>query len=506
MEEKSSILTKEERLLSILGVKKVDSIDVGNVDGLKSSKYREHNIVFLKDNSIVIKNAVNPSLIKIKQEENAVEIYLVPEKIFNELQSHIVQSSSTEIDFEKQVTEEEDNEDGFDSTAASKLLYEILFAAKIRGVSDIHILPKKGRTVVKFREDGNLKIFKEYQYHYCKYLINKIKTGANLNITNKQTPQDGKFKTEVDGEVLELRVSTANTVFGENAVIRVQQTTSLFNITLDDLGFEPEDLSKYRSNFKNPYGMILNVGATGQGKTTTFYLTINELFNLFPDKNISTVEDPVEIIFEDANQFEVNDARGNTFAKLLKALLRQDPDIILIGEIRDEETASIAVKAAMTGHLVLATLHATDAINAFPRLRDIGISPQQMSSTVSCILSQRLLRKLCKCKRAIPVNDFLRKKYHLTSDTIYEPVGCPACLNSGFKGRAAILEVFEVDEVMKIALSQNKSEIELKQIAKNLKFQNLWKNGLKKVNRGETSISEVERVVKPDAIYDSEGE
>lgn len=503
---------KDRKLLAIIGAEELPSFEIKELNVQKSLQYEDKDIMFSTRNEILleesenIKDIFNPEILKIKDEEQVSKIFILPRYEFAKLKTYLLEKSSgneiDDIDFET----EEDEDIDFDSSAADKLLYEILYAATMREVSDVHILPKKTKTVVKFRENGSLVVYKEFKKVYAKYLVNRIKSRANLNITNRRTPQDGKFKLEIESESLEIRVSTANTIFGENSVLRVQRTTSLFNITLDELGFEPEDLEKYRNNFKNPYGMILNVGATGQGKTTTFYLTINELFHIFPDKNISTVEDPVEIVFEDAVQFEVNDQAGLTFAKVLKALLRQDPDIILIGEIRDEETAEISVKAAMTGHLVLATLHATDSSNAFPRLRDIGISPQQMASTVSCVLSQRLVRKLCSCKKAILVNDFMKEKYNLKTNVVYEAKGCQKCHDTGYKGRSAVIEVLEVTENIKNALSEGLSEIELKRIIKKEGFNNLWKNGLKKVESGDISIAELERVIKPDTIYDSKKE
>ena len=503
---------KNKRLLKLLGAEFIENIKEEEIDFRISEKYINEGVFFLNKGEMVLerkpelKDIITPSILKIKEKENVKKIYIIYRTEFTKLKSNLIQHNLQKIDLGSGKENEEEEEDAFDNSAADQLLYEILFSAKVRGVSDVHILPKKNKTVIKFRENGSLIVYKEFKKYYCKYIINRIKSKANLNITNKQTPQDGKFRVEIDKENLELRVSTANTIFGENAVLRVQQTTSLFDITLNDIGFEPEDLKIYRNNFKNPYGMILNVGSTGQGKTTTFYLTINELFQLYPDKNISTAEDPVEIIFENAVQFEVNDLRGLTFAKVLKALLRQDPDIILIGEIRDEETAAIAIKAAMTGHLVLATLHATDASNAFPRLRDIGISAQQISSTVSCVLSQRLVRKLCSCKKEIKVTNFMKEQYNLQTDKVYEANGCDLCQKTGYKGRAAVIEVLEVNESLKIGLSENKSEVELKKIIKNFGFKNLWKNGLKKVERGEISIAELERVIKPDSTYDSKGE
>jgi len=501
------ITEQEKKVLKALGAEIIDDINVKDINVAVTTKYNQESVIVLNSNALVIKmlnnvkDSMTPSILKVKSELNSNNIYILNSALFSRYKNEIIKKGAEDIRIIDHAEEEE--EDNFDTSDADKLLYDILFSAKVRGASDIHILPKDKKTIIKFRENGSLVTYKEFNKNYSKYLINRIKTKADLNITNQQTPQDGKFRAVVDKETLEIRVSTANTIFGENAVLRVQQTTSLFSISLDSLGFEEDELKAYRKSFTNPYGMILNVGATGQGKTTTFYLTINELFEIYPDKNISTVEDPVEIQFENAVQFEVNEKRELTFSVVLKALLRQDPDIILIGEIRDEETAAIAIKAAMTGHLVLATLHATDASNAFPRLKDIGISPQQISSTVSCVLSQRLVRRLCKCKKEVKVSDFIRKEYNIKVDTIYEANGCHLCNNSGFSDRGAIIEVMIITEKIKTALADNKTEIDLKKIAQSEGFVNLWKNGIKKVERGELSIAELERVVKKDSIYDT---
>jgi len=403
---------KETKLLKLLGAEFVENIEERDIDFENSTKYIEEDIFFLNNGIMVleqkkeVKEMISPKILKIKEEMNANKIYIISESNFTKFKSKLIQNNNEEIDFNSADEDSEDN-DGFDNSAADKLLYEILFSAKIRGVSDIHILPKKNKTVIKFRENGSLVVYKEFQKHY----------------------------------------KSLNSKYNFWRKCRIKSTTN----TLDDLGFEPEDLETYRENFKNPYGMILNVGATGQGKTTTFYLTINELFQMFPDKNISTAEDPVEIVFENAVQFEINDTRGLTFAKVLKALLRQDPDIILIGEIRDEETAEID-------------------------------------------------------KKEISVTEFMKEKYNLKTDKVYEANGCPSCHNTGYKGRAAVIEVLEVNEALKVGLAENRSEIELKRIIKDQGFQNLWKNGLKKVERGEISISELERVIKPDSIYDSKGD
>jgi type IV pilus assembly protein PilB len=439
----------------------------------------------------------------VKKKYNINKVKFLPPDIFNRVFEEILKKKEKNIEI---IEEEEENLD-LDDTEISKFLYEIFLAAKNRRASDIHITPKKNRTEIFFRIDGRMVFYNSCPRGYIDLISNKIKNEAESMVSYiKNKPQDGKLKKEIQGDILELRVSIMPSLFGENIVMRIAETTSLFKLKLDVLGFEAEDLATYRENYSKPYGMILNVGATGQGKTTTFYLTLQELFKKYPDKKFYTVEDPVEIVFEQATQILVNEDSGFTFSEALKALLRQDPDVILLGEIRDKPTADIAVKAAITGHLLFSTLHANDSLNAITRLRNLEVDDGLIASTLNCVLSQRLIRKLCNhCKIETEIDEEIAKKYGLSTNRIYKanPKGCKYCNYLGYSGRTAIVEVLNFDDTLKSLVSKHKNEIEIKHFLKEKGFNNLWKNGIKKVERGETSLEELLLSVNQDAILNN---
>ncbi len=472
--------------------------EIEDIDLERTKKYlsKGENYIITKDRYLLSLRK-DLAAYEVVNSEKLNDIVVISSEEFDQLRNSILS-----LEMEEGVVIEDDEEEEIDDTGASQLLQSILEEAVKRDASDVHIIPKEKKTVVKLRSEGRLKVIRELKKSHGRMLINKIKTLAEMDIANTLIPQDGKFSRRAFDVPLEIRVATCPTIFGEKAVLRVQKQTGVFNLKLEDIGFEPEDLKKYREQFYKPYGMILNVGATGQGKTTTFYVSIIELYEKVGEaKSIITVEDPVEIKFEGIDQIEVEEKVGRTFASVLRSALRQDPDVILIGEIRDEETAQIGVRASLTGHLVLATLHAVDSINAISRLKDLNVSPVLISSTLNCILSQRLVRKLCRCKRKREVTPEEREKYGFKVDYIYEPVGCDACDWSGYKGRSAVIEVLVLDDQVKELIAKDIPEIELRRILIMEKgFQTLWKNALKKVERGETSLEEVLSVVSPDIV------
>lgn len=493
---------KTQEIINYLGIKCIDTFDFSKINIDYSNKFKDSGVLVTSDLSLIIKDPFNIKIHSLKSELNTKEIFYLPETEFDMLIEQLHSVKYVELDIE---VNKEEKEADLSETKVGELLYKILFSAKVRGASDIHIVPKSKGLEVKYRIDGKLEIDKVYPKEYSKVIINKIKNESRMDIFNTQTPQDGKLKKEIDNVTMEFRISTLPTIYGENAVMRVVNSTSLMEQDLSMLGFNKEDLLNYREKFTEPYGMIINVGATGAGKTTTFYLTLNELVNKFPYKNICTVEDPVEIRFDKVLQVQVEDKIERTFPVVLKSLLRQDPDIILIGEMRDKETSEIAVRSALTGHLVLSTLHANDSFNSITRLRDLGISDTLLSSTLTCLLSQRLSRKLCKCKIKGSIPEAIIKKYKLTFSEymLPNPKGCNICKNTGFLGREAIIEVCIIDEDYKTAISNGKSEVDIKKIAKDKKFRNLWINGLEKVEKGIISLAELESVVNPDKIINN---
>ena len=495
--------SKKQEIIKFLGIIEKENIPFSDLSPDYSIKYRDKGILVTSKLELIIKDPFNINIHSLKAELAVSAIFYIEDSKFDKLMEQLHSKENVKLDV---VISGEEKEENLSDTKVGELLYKILFSAKARGASDIHIVPKSKGLEIKYRIDGKLEIDKVYPKEYSKLIINKIKNESRMDIFNTQTPQDGKLKKLIDNVNMEFRISTLPTIYGENSVMRVVNSTSLMEQDLSGLGFNKEDLEKYREKFSEPYGMIINVGATGAGKTTTFYLTLNELVSKFPYKNICTVEDPVEIRFDKILQVQVEEKLKRTFPVVLKALLRQDPDIILIGEMRDQETSEIAVRSALTGHLVLSTLHANDSFNSITRLRDLGLSDTLLSSTLTCLLSQRLARKLCSCKVQKKIPEKVIEEYDLKFDTFYKANGCPACDNVGFKGRSAIIEVCIIDEDYKVAISQGKSEVDIKRIAKSKNFRNLWINALEKVEQGITTLEEVESVINPDKIINSKGE
>ncbi|MEN3027695.1 MAG: GspE/PulE family protein [Aquificaceae bacterium] len=369
------------------------------------------------------------------------------------------------------------------------------------GASDIHVEPQEKKLLVRYRVDGVLKVYHEFPPRIKDSLSARFKIMSNLDIAEKRKPQDGRIRTRIKGKKIDLRVSTVPTVYGEKTVMRIQEAEKYLNVRLDDLGFEPDDLEKFRRAIWTPWGMILVTGPTGSGKTTTLYASLMERNS--PDVNIMTAEDPVEVSIPGLNQVQVNERIGLTFANVLRAFLRQDPDIILIGEIRDTETAEIGIKAALTGHLVFSTLHTNDAPSSVTRLVDMGIEPFLVGSSVILIVAQRLLRKLCpKCKL---VDDTPREAlYRLgiikspeENIPIFKanPEGCSHCNGSGYKGRTAVHEILEVDEELRKLIVKGATAEDIRDLARAKGMRSLYEAGILKVRKGITSVAEVERVL-----------
>jgi len=382
-----------------------------------------------------------------------------------------------------------------------KLANFLIAEAVNLGASDIHIEPQEKKLVIRYRVDGVLKVYHEFPVRIKDPLTARYKIMSNLDISEKRRPQDGRIRTRFKGKRIDLRVSTVPTLYGEKVVMRIQEAEKYLNVKLEDLGFEPDDLEKFRKAIWTPWGMILVTGPTGSGKTTTLYAALMERNS--PDVNIMTAEDPVEVSIPGLNQVQINEKIGVTFANVLRAFLRQDPDIILIGEIRDTETAEIGIRAALTGHLVFSTLHTNDAPSSITRLVDMGIEPFLVGSSVILIVAQRLVRKLCpRCKL---VDDTPREAlYRLgvlqspdENITIYKanPKGCEHCNGSGYKGRTAVHEILEVDEEMRKLIIKGATSEDIRDLARKKGMRTLYETGVLKVRKGITSLAEVERVL-----------
>ena len=381
-----------------------------------------------------------------------------------------------------------------------KFVNLIILQAVQERASDIHVEPTEHDLRIRYRIDGVLHERMRQPRSIIPGVISRLKVMADIDIAERRVPKDGRISLTVDGAVVDLRVSTLPTVHGEKIVMRILDRASSVQ-SLANLGFLPSQLEQYEQSFRKPYGAILVTGPTGSGKTTTLYATLN-LLNV-ESRNIVTVEDPVEYRLANVNQVQTNPKAGLTFANALRSILRQDPDIILVGEIRDRETGVIAIEAALTGHLVLTTLHTNDAPSTPLRLIEMGIEPFLVTSAVDCVLAQRLARRLCdRCK--VPFEptelDLTAAKWDFSRRSgeglvFYRGVGCPQCGGTGYRGRMAIHEVMPMSEELdKLVVARASSE-DVRRVAVDQGLMDLRSDGLAKVALGLTTLSEVSRVV-----------
>jgi len=365
-------------------------------------------------------------------------------------------------------------------------------ALKMRA-SDIHLEPGIEDIRVRFRIDGDLTEIMRIPRFNLSAIVTRIKILGKMNIAEKRIPQDGRVESIINGKPIDMRISSLPTVYGEKIVIRLLDKES-FNFTKEKLGFTEYELTKFDKILSQPYGMILVTGPTGSGKTTTLYTVLKELNTV--EKNIITVEDPVEYKLEGINQVQVNVKAGLTFASGLRSILRQDPDIIMVGEIRDSETAEIAVRAAITGHLVLSTLHTNDSPSTIARLIDMGIEPYMVSSSVIGVVSQRLVKLLCpKCKESYIASETQKRMLGVEDESLvlHKPVGCNSC-NKGYKGRAAVHEIMPINEEMRRLIDLNSNTDKLREQAIKDGMTTLLQSAVSLAKNGQTSYEEVMRV------------
>ena len=365
--------------------------------------------------------------------------------------------------------------------------------------SDIHIEPQEQVVRVRYRVDGVLHEVTTQPRKAHAGIVSRLKIMADLDIAERRVPQDGRISIRAAGRAIDLRVSTLPTVYGEKVVMRILDKSSIL-LELSDLGFMERNYDRYEQSFRKPYGMILVTGPTGSGKSTTLYATLNVINR--PDVNIVTVEDPVEYRLAGISQVQVNPKAGLTFAAALRSILRSDPDVVLLGEIRDRETAHIAVEAALTGHLVLSTLHTNDAASAIVRLTEMGVEPFLVASATDCILAQRLARRVCrKCAEMVRWESEILKDAGFPDDIVDarpempRAMGCSACSHTGYKGRLAIHEVMPVTEEIERLCVARASSDDVKQLAIEQGMKTLRDDGLAKVILGQTTIEEIGRVI-----------
>ena len=378
---------------------------------------------------------------------------------------------------------------------AVKLINILIEQATQRGASDIHIEPQNKVVKIRFRIDGELQDIMQPDIEILPSVVSRIKVMSDLNIAEKRLPQDGRAAYRVGNKDIDLRISVLPTIYGEKVVIRVISKLT-FDIPKEKMGFLPENLKNFERILKNPNGIILVTGPTGSGKTTTLYTALKELNK--PNVNIITVEDPVEGIIEGINQVPVNPKAGLTFANTLRSMLRQDPDIILVGEIRDSETAEIAVRAAITGHLVLSTLHTSDAASSIYRLIDMGIQPFLVSTSVVGIVAQRLVRRICSNCRAsyLPTEMEIEQFDWKTGEKLvfYKGKGCGVCNSTGYKGRTAVHEILRVGSELRNAIYRGDNADQLKEIAIQTGMISLRENCKRLVLQGITTFDELIKI------------
>ncbi len=390
--------------------------------------------------------------------------------------------------------QEKESEEGDESEAVMAVNDMILDAVR-SSASDIHLEPQTREVRIRFRVDGLLKKAKEFPLEMLPSLVSRIKILSGLDIGERRKPQDGRFELPVAGRSFDIRVSTLPVSNGEKVVMRLLDKSKV-KVNLRNLGFEPEQQQKFEQSLLMPHEIILVTGPTGSGKTTTLYGALNFINSV--EKNIVTVEDPLEYELRGVNQVQVNPKADLTFASALRSILRQDPDVVMIGEIRDIETAEIAVQAALTGHLVLSTLHTNDACGAVARLIDMDIPPFLIASSLNLVLGQRLVRMLCKhCKtKFIPPESVLQDLGLNPAEEyiFYEPAGCDKCDDSGFRGRIAIYEVLTISKEIEKLIMEKASSHEINRQAITEGFEPLRQAGLKKVLTGSTSLDEILRV------------
>jgi type IV pilus assembly protein PilB len=451
--------------------------------------------VFVIDElSKLTKCTIHPILSRASDILQAIDTYYDEEILFDDFLEELNENELQLVAYSYDQAFEELGDMAEGSPIINLVNLIILKAIKDRA-SDIHIEPDRGIFRVRYRIDGILYEVMSPKPEVYPAVISRLKIMAKLDITERRMPQDGRIQVYLEGRTVDLRFSSLPGILSEKVVLRVLDKKNAV-LDLNMLGFNEETLVGFRNLLQKPFGLILVTGPTGSGKSTTLYSAINFLNSI--EKNIVTIEDPVEYQMEIINQNEVNDSLGLTFAKILKHVLRQDPDIVMVGEIREKETAEIAIRASLTGHLVLSTLHTNDSASAISRLLDMGIPPYLISSSLAGVIAQRLIRTVCKeCKTSYYPSNTLLEQLGWKDDKgvrLVKGKGCPTCYDSGYKGRAGIFEFMEVDSELKALILENPSVEEIRTFNES-KYSTLKMEGHKKVKEGLTSVTEISRSV-----------
>jgi type II secretory ATPase GspE/PulE/Tfp pilus assembly ATPase PilB-like protein len=455
------------------------------------------------DKITIMENFIQKRVEPLKAQKEDIERILKKSDTFTKVltdktESFFMKKSIEEIEEEsltiEKITEEDDS--------VIKLLNNIIFTAVSKRASDIHIESQGHSVKIKFRIDGILtQIMDPLDRIFHSPLITRLKVVSELDIAERRVPQDGRFRMKFKEKTIDFRVSIMPAIYGENAVVRILDremiTESIGELQLEQLGFSQYLIDSLNYYIRQPYGMFLVTGPTGSGKTTTLYAALNEIKR--PEDKIITIEDPVEYQIDDITQIPVNEKKGLTFARGLRSILRHDPDKIMVGEIRDPETAQIAIQSALTGHLVFTTVHANNVFDVLGRFIHMGIDTYSFISALNCVVAQRLVRRLCtNCKQPFaPDNKYLednRVKKETLNTPIYREVGCAECAEMGYSGRTVIGEVLELTDEIKEMILDKKPLSEVKKLAMKQGMIPIRKNGLEKVRDGITSFEELNRV------------
>ena len=472
--------------------------DNNNAGALQVAMADPMNILAMDDINIITGMQVVPIL------ANAQDINAFLDKAFGQQQAqNIVELYKREQGDNNKEAEKENNarREEIDNAPIVVLINNIIEQAVRQRASDIHIEPMEKTVRVRYRIDGNLKEIMKYDNALLGAITTRLKIMSGMDISEKRKPQDGRITTTVDRREYDIRVSNLPTVYGEKVVMRIASKEG-FNVDISKLGLTERDRKVFQDILRNPHGIILVTGPTGSGKSTTLYTALSELNT--EDVNIITVEDPVEANIDGINQVQVNTKANLTFASALRSILRQDPDIIMIGEIRDSETAEIAVRASITGHLVVSTLHTNSTASSVARLEDMGVESYLIADSMVGIIAQRLVRRLCECKK--PKEATVEEKQLLGVDTdksctIYEPCGCKLCNNTGYYGRMGIYEIMKISPAIKRLISKNADAEDIKNQAVKEGMNTLKMAAANGVKEGITSIAEMIK-----ATYEAEEE
>ncbi|HCA57681.1 MAG: type II/IV secretion system protein [Acidobacteria bacterium] len=454
-----------------------------------------------------MENALNVRIVPYIATQGAIDVVLkkgdATQRVLQEAASGFKISLVKETEHGEEVLDLDRLATDADMSPIIKLVDTIIYNAMESRASDIHIEAGDRDVRVKFRIDGALYAKVDpIDIAYHQTLISRIKVMSELDIAERRIPQDGRFRVRYKGRTVDFRVSILPAAFGENCVIRIldkEQISEEFkNLSLEVVGFDPEDLRRFRIYIKEPYGMVLVTGPTGSGKTTTLYAALNEIRN--EEDKIITIEDPVEYQLQGIMQIPVNEKKGLTFARGLRSILRHDPDKIMVGEIRDEETAQIAIQSALTGHLVFTTVHANNVIDVIGRFLNMGVEPYNFVSSLNCVLAQRLVRLLCPtCKRQYdPTEEELREsglRPEEVKDRVFlRNVGCDACNHTGYRGRTAIHELLDMSDTIREMIIERRPGSEIRRQAEREGLSSLRESAMKKVFAGQTTLYEINRV------------